>query len=673
MSSKLVLQDLVDLLAKKSKITKKEADSFFREFFQIILDSIFNNDSVKIKDFGTFKLVSVSSRESVDVNTGAKIQIRAHYKLSFVPDKTLKNLVNKPFSQFETILLEDNADPYVDNNEDIVDNEEEKEYEIDMSSISDNEKLVRKPNFTSLNDDTSEQNIEKEKEENKSLDKKEDNVNLPDKTNDDSISFQYPSYNTSYVYTYTTSSSKDNPDSESITLTIPQGSNVGKMQNEIPKEDVSNLLDETIDQIRSKASLRSQPAASVIENPVDNELLDDDHSDEIVEQEVVQSEDRKKHYIEPIIPQKDDNEPLIEDNDSLLLDDDSEIEMEEDVIIPVNQIPARNNKEVKGSVNEVKLNTQDSNKDIDVYTNNAERKKFSVEDPERPLLPEDDDVITEDDFVEIANDDPSVVAHPVPANNLSNKPATIRSVAYTETIDDIDIPYHDYYAPTLGSKIKKALPWTILGIVVLGFLIYNLIPMLHIRYDFENKIDRLNLSVSDTLPMVDRDEPESEVLATADSSVVINAYDIKDAPSQDMQQSKNKGSKEHATPDRKISDNLQISTINKAQEYLQLYPPKKEEFVKDTTQDVRQMSNTNPRYDTIKRGVTLRNLATKYYGNGDYWVYIYQSNARKIRNPNSIPIGTTLVIPQLSQYGINNPQDYREIQKAKNMADRILR
>ena len=107
MSNKLVLQDLVDLLAKKSKITKKEADSFFRELFQLILDRIFENDSVKIKDFGTFKLVMVSSRESVDVNTGEKIEIRAHSKLSFIPDKTLKNLVNKPFSQFETILLED--------------------------------------------------------------------------------------------------------------------------------------------------------------------------------------------------------------------------------------------------------------------------------------------------------------------------------------------------------------------------------------------------------------------------------------------------------------------------------------------------------------------------------------------------------------------------------------
>ena len=84
MNEKLSLQDLVDLLSKKAKITKKEADSFYRELFQLVLERIFDNDLVKIKDFGTFKLVSVSSRESVNVNTGEKIEIPSHYKLSFL-------------------------------------------------------------------------------------------------------------------------------------------------------------------------------------------------------------------------------------------------------------------------------------------------------------------------------------------------------------------------------------------------------------------------------------------------------------------------------------------------------------------------------------------------------------------------------------------------------------
>lgn len=108
MNEKLLLQDLVVLLAKKSGITQKEADKFFRELFQLVLECIYENDIVKIKDFGTFKLTKINSRESVDVNTGEKIEIPAHYKMSFTPDRSLKELVNEPFSHFESVPLDDN-------------------------------------------------------------------------------------------------------------------------------------------------------------------------------------------------------------------------------------------------------------------------------------------------------------------------------------------------------------------------------------------------------------------------------------------------------------------------------------------------------------------------------------------------------------------------------------
>ncbi|MFV0468199.1 MAG: HU family DNA-binding protein, partial [Dysgonomonas sp.] len=110
MNEKLTFADVIDLLAKKAKISKKDAESFLRELFAIIYDNILENEIVKVKDFGSFKPTLISSRESVDVNTGLKIQIPAHYRLTFTPDKTLKDLVNKPFASFESILLDDTAD-----------------------------------------------------------------------------------------------------------------------------------------------------------------------------------------------------------------------------------------------------------------------------------------------------------------------------------------------------------------------------------------------------------------------------------------------------------------------------------------------------------------------------------------------------------------------------------
>lgn len=107
MSDRLTLQDLTDLLAEKQGITKKDAEVFLRELFILISENIEQNNSVKIKDFGTFKLVKVNSRKSVDVNTGDAIEIPAHYKLSFTPEKSLRDLLNAPFAHFESVVIED--------------------------------------------------------------------------------------------------------------------------------------------------------------------------------------------------------------------------------------------------------------------------------------------------------------------------------------------------------------------------------------------------------------------------------------------------------------------------------------------------------------------------------------------------------------------------------------
>lgn len=107
MNERLSLQDLIDLLAKKQGIAKKEAETFLRELIAVISESIESNDPVRIKDFGVFKLVKVNARKSVDVNTGEAIEIPAHYKLSFTPDKSLKEAINKPFAHFESVVLED--------------------------------------------------------------------------------------------------------------------------------------------------------------------------------------------------------------------------------------------------------------------------------------------------------------------------------------------------------------------------------------------------------------------------------------------------------------------------------------------------------------------------------------------------------------------------------------
>ena len=126
MNEKLNIQNLIELLAEKHGMDKADAESFVKEFFQLIEESLENDKYVKIRGLGTFKLIDVESRESVNINTGERFEIQGHTKVSFAPEPALKDLINKPFSHFETVVLNDETvledTPVEDNSE-----EEEKE------------------------------------------------------------------------------------------------------------------------------------------------------------------------------------------------------------------------------------------------------------------------------------------------------------------------------------------------------------------------------------------------------------------------------------------------------------------------------------------------------------------------------------------------------------------
>ena len=89
---------------------QKEASQFVNELFFLIQKSLDEDKIVKVKGLGTFKIIDVDDRESVDVNTGDRVLIEGHGKITFTPDALMKELVNKPFSQFETVVLNEGVD-----------------------------------------------------------------------------------------------------------------------------------------------------------------------------------------------------------------------------------------------------------------------------------------------------------------------------------------------------------------------------------------------------------------------------------------------------------------------------------------------------------------------------------------------------------------------------------
>jgi nucleoid DNA-binding protein len=105
MNTKINLPQLAKILAQKTNVTQKDAEVFLKEFFDSIVQNVTTDKLVKIKGLGTFKLIEVLDRESVNVNTGERIVIPGHSKLSFIPEAALKDLINKPFADFQTTIL----------------------------------------------------------------------------------------------------------------------------------------------------------------------------------------------------------------------------------------------------------------------------------------------------------------------------------------------------------------------------------------------------------------------------------------------------------------------------------------------------------------------------------------------------------------------------------------
>ena len=137
---KITIQEIANKLTVQNGLTKKEATLFVNMMFETIREALERDKNVKVKGLGTFKIIDVESRESVNVNTGERVLIEGHNKITFTPDAFMKELVNKPFSQFETVVLNDGVDfkeseKEVDKEEQI--EAEEGDHEIDEIPLVD--------------------------------------------------------------------------------------------------------------------------------------------------------------------------------------------------------------------------------------------------------------------------------------------------------------------------------------------------------------------------------------------------------------------------------------------------------------------------------------------------------------------------------------------------------
>lgn len=107
---KLTIPEIAALLSAKNEMPRYKAENLISSMFEVIQKGLERESVVKVKGLGTFKIIDVEARESVNVNTGERVLIDRHGKITFTPDSTMKELINKPFSQFETVILNEGVD-----------------------------------------------------------------------------------------------------------------------------------------------------------------------------------------------------------------------------------------------------------------------------------------------------------------------------------------------------------------------------------------------------------------------------------------------------------------------------------------------------------------------------------------------------------------------------------
>ena len=107
---RLTPADLASALARRGSLPRRYCEDFVRSFFEVVEDGLVHDNLVKIKGFGTFKVVDIDARESVNVSTGERFEIASHTKVSFTPDASLRDAVNKPFVAFQTVILNEGTD-----------------------------------------------------------------------------------------------------------------------------------------------------------------------------------------------------------------------------------------------------------------------------------------------------------------------------------------------------------------------------------------------------------------------------------------------------------------------------------------------------------------------------------------------------------------------------------
>lgn len=638
-NTKLSVQEIVDLMVKDRMITKKSAEEFVKVLFSTIEDTLIDGEIVKVKGLGTFKSQWNEARKSVDVNTGEEIIIDGYYRASFVPENELKELINEPFSHLEPVDIEPVTDKHFDENI-VIQSEEEKNSENEL------------PEPLRV--------FEEQAEEIKGL-LSEINALSP-KMSD-------PAVSKTDVDLQVAPLNEETPGDNVIIEKNNEQTGENELQSDEPEnpENSENLQR----QYQNQETIKTSTVATLISNHIINSETEFDLNDFDVVRDIstrleTESADSESVNIEPEEPKRSEvteeladkgindkrvkDEPVagvanvVEDEDFA---DTNENDLEQNFVDGLDV-----DEEEVDEVTEEESETEDD--DIDdklnedtLYVEDEDEEELNEFEDENDNLTDDIEIDNEEENPEInierknvvSQNEPSIDGIPIAENqtNLIYQRDLHSSIYEEKEPNDAETAVTAENRPTGEELEKKKRPvwlYSVLGIVVLAGLTWFAFSF--IKKDVDEKKNREYMEY-----LADSTANALKTKQTADSLY----QKVDSAETDSVEKQPEKITVEKVPQTRSVSGNV----FNTPRNYTRLISTEK-----------------------IVIGSKLTKFAQHYYGNSNFWVYIFEANRDLISDPDNVPLGITIKIPELDPR-LADPKSKESIDFAKKLQSKYLK
>lgn len=656
MNNKVTLQDLADQLSVISGQSKKLSESFLRALTEIVEDALAKDGIAKVKGIGTFKIVAIEERKSVSVTDGSAVIIPAHKKITFTPEKELKEAVNKPFEDLETYVLPNDGPvdgPYEEDDEDSEDITSQAE-ETDIPTSVETPQPYTNVVDPSLSNVTGQ--IQETIQE-----KKEEITGTYQSASPQYVSTQNPIVETS-TPTYTPTPETNIPAVEKVVENISTENIAEKVEQTINANTISDQpsaqqtvtppVSEPVSAPVQEKPIYSESPAATATQPLTETCAPVGHTPS---EEIRQTEEQIEQPVQapiqetiqqPVQAQETVQQP-VQTQAQETVQQPVQTPIQETVQQPVQAqaqetvqqpVQAQAQETVQQPVQENTTQATDTVTDTPAPETQTEAKAESVQE------------VPPTDNIEAGTEKKEESAPS--ANEATAQPAAAEQKATDTDDNDSKDKKHKKH------KKEKNKNLLIVIIILTLLIIVCLFYALSGNKGFSNQMNDIKWKITNLFV----NKPTAENLDKTKKDTV---PDIKQE--EEFFEEKTEDLYEAAQADQEFPMEVE------QEQNWDWFEEGVKKFIQKEYPKINFEVKGEPTPDTIRRGQTLTSMSRKHYnGVKDFWVYIYLYNKDVIRRPDDVAVGTAIKIPQLDE-SVIDPSSYESINAAKDVKESYLR